>query len=237
MSGLALQAHLFDDYPVRVVPIEDRPWFIARDLAEPLGVLPSAIRKQVMDLDPQDKGVTQSNTLGGAQELTIVSESGAIQLICQSRKPAARRLRKFVADLAVAWNRGEVVLRQDCVISNDAIAALPARVDQLAAENQTLAARVAKLEKRKKLPREMKLLSSPPQHEVDALLRAWHEQHGTEWVKLATILPLMEKVPTLLRAGRTEAARVLRFGHLLTGLDRVERHRKSDSRWVRLVAA
>ena len=43
-----------------------------------------------------EKGVISSDTLGGKQELTFVSESGMYALIFQSRKPQARAFRKWV---------------------------------------------------------------------------------------------------------------------------------------------
>ncbi len=230
LARIPLQSISWNGHGVNVAQVEGRPFWKGLDMCAPLDCSKQAIHKMIASLPESEKCQLQVDTpSSGLQWAAFVSREGALEIAIRSRSPQRMDFIRRVVDMATTPTA-------PALAPSDTLAALPARVDQLAAENQTLAARVAKLEKRKQ-PREMKLLSAPPQHEVDALLRAWHEQHGTEWVKLAAVLPLMAKVPTLLRAGRTEAARVLRFGHLLTGLDRVERHRSSDSRWVRLVAA
>lgn len=84
-------------------------WFLAKDLATPMGVKPNAIRMQVADLSDEDKVVISIDTPGGRQKMTFVSESGAAQIIVQSRKPAAAKLRKWVCDIAMKYTRGELV--------------------------------------------------------------------------------------------------------------------------------
>lgn len=88
---------------------EGQAWFLAKDLAGPLGVGRDAIRHQVADLDATDKDVILIHTPGGRQKMTFVSESGAAQIIVQSRKPAAAKLRKWVCDIAMKYTRGELV--------------------------------------------------------------------------------------------------------------------------------
>ena len=79
---------------VRMQMIKDEPWFIAKDVCELLGLDNS--RQAVSRLDDDEKGVINSDTLGGKQELTFVNESGMYALIFQSRKPQARAFRKWV---------------------------------------------------------------------------------------------------------------------------------------------
>ena len=74
--------------------IKDEPWFAAKDVCELLGLDNS--RQAVSRLDDDEKGVINSDTLGGKQELTFVNESGMYALIFQSRKPQARAFRKWV---------------------------------------------------------------------------------------------------------------------------------------------
>lgn len=90
----SLISYQFDEAPVRVVMIADDPWFVANDICAALSL--SNSRKAVGDLDDDEKGVTISDTLGGRQELNIVSESGMYSLIFRSRRPEARRFRKWV---------------------------------------------------------------------------------------------------------------------------------------------
>lgn len=79
---------------VRMHMIKDEPWFAAKDVCELLGLDNS--RQAVSRLDDDEKGVINSDTLGGKQELTFVNESGMYALIFQSRKPQARAFRKWV---------------------------------------------------------------------------------------------------------------------------------------------
>ena len=79
---------------VRMQMIQDEPLFAAKDVCELLGLDNS--RQAVSRLDDDEKGVINSDTLGGKQELTFVNESGMYALIFQSRKPQARVFRKWV---------------------------------------------------------------------------------------------------------------------------------------------
>ena len=54
---------------VRTLTIDGEPYFVGKDVAEILGY--SNSRKAIADhVDPEDKGVTKCDTLGGTQELT-----------------------------------------------------------------------------------------------------------------------------------------------------------------------
>ena len=50
----------------------------------------------VRGLDEDEKGISSTDTLGGHQEVVVVSESGLYALIFKSRKPHAVRFRKWV---------------------------------------------------------------------------------------------------------------------------------------------
>lgn len=84
-------------------------WFQAKDLAEPLGVGRDSIRHQVADLTDEDVRVISIHTNKGSRKATFVSESGALQLVMQSRKPGAAKLRKWVCDIAVKYTKGELI--------------------------------------------------------------------------------------------------------------------------------
>ena len=49
-------------------------------------------------LDERDKGVSSTYTLGGKQQVTTVNESGLYDVIFQSRKPEAKRFRRWVTN-------------------------------------------------------------------------------------------------------------------------------------------
>ena len=94
MTALALQSFGFEGNTVRALDRAGAPWFVAQDVCTCLEIGNS--RQAVARLDDDEKGVTISDTLGGAQEMAIVSESGLYALIFKSRKPAAVRFRKWV---------------------------------------------------------------------------------------------------------------------------------------------
>ncbi|MDQ8022170.1 MAG: Bro-N domain-containing protein [Moraxellaceae bacterium] len=83
----------FDSHAVRVLEGEDRePWFVAADV---LSIL-TLDRKALERLDDDEKGVNSIHTPGGTQEMTVVSEPGLYSLVLGSRKPEAKRFRRWV---------------------------------------------------------------------------------------------------------------------------------------------
>ncbi|MGN7867801.1 BRO-N domain-containing protein [Paracoccus sp. 22332] len=96
----AVQPFLFEEeHLVRVVDQDDNPWFIAKDICAILGV--GNVSKSLEKLDEDEKGVTSSYTLGGNQEVLIVSEGGLYTLILRSRGATTpgtvqHRFRKWV---------------------------------------------------------------------------------------------------------------------------------------------
>lgn len=85
----------FGTHAVRVIVKDGAPWFVAKDICDTLGY--SNSRKTLADhLDEDEKGVTNSDTLGGNQNLTVINESGLYALVLRSRKPEARKFAKWV---------------------------------------------------------------------------------------------------------------------------------------------
>ena len=70
------------------------PWFVASDVCEALTIGNS--RDAVGRLDDDEKGVGTIDTLGGKQDVSIINESGLYSLIMTSRKPEAKRFKKWV---------------------------------------------------------------------------------------------------------------------------------------------
>ena len=69
-------------------------WFVAKDVCDALGI--SKYRDAIARLDDDEGGLVIVDTPGGKQKMTAVNESGLYALIFRSRKPAARRFRKWV---------------------------------------------------------------------------------------------------------------------------------------------
>jgi len=84
----------FEEQAVRVVMRGDDPWFVANDVCRVLEI--GNPRDAVSRLDDDEKGVGSADTLGGAQRVTVINESGLYALVLTSRKEAARRFRKWI---------------------------------------------------------------------------------------------------------------------------------------------
>jgi prophage antirepressor-like protein len=84
---------------VRIIDRDGQPWFVAADVCRALGLTNPT--ETVRGLDDDEKGLSITETLGGHQELVIVSESGLYTLIMRSRKPEAHRFRKWVTSVVL----------------------------------------------------------------------------------------------------------------------------------------
>ena len=79
---------------VRTVELNGEPWFVLKDVCAVLGIGNS---RMVADrLDEDEKGVSQIDTPGGLQNVSIISESGLYNVILRSDKPEAKPFRKWV---------------------------------------------------------------------------------------------------------------------------------------------
>ena len=91
----SLKPFAFEDDLVRTI-VDDKgePWFVAKDVCAilELGNITEALRP----LDDDERGSVTLNTLGGNQDMLTVSESGLYSLIFRSRKPEAKRFKKWV---------------------------------------------------------------------------------------------------------------------------------------------
>lgn len=84
----------FDKMDVRVIRKDGEPWFVASDVCEALTI--GNVSDAVGRLDDDEKGIGTVDTLGGAQEQAVINESGLYSLTLTSRKPAAKRFKKWV---------------------------------------------------------------------------------------------------------------------------------------------
>ncbi|HHF5554013.1 TPA: P22AR C-terminal domain-containing protein [Haemophilus influenzae] len=89
----------FESKSIRTLAINNEPWFVAKDVCDAIGI--DNNRKALLALDEDEKGVTLSYTLGGQQEMNIISESGMYTLILRCRDAVKKgsiphRFRKWV---------------------------------------------------------------------------------------------------------------------------------------------
>lgn len=90
-----VQLYSFDGAQVRALTDENgEPWFVAKDVCDILGITNS--RDAMSSLDDDEKGVANTDTPGGRQNVSIVSEPGLYVLIGKSRKPEAKEFRRWV---------------------------------------------------------------------------------------------------------------------------------------------
>ena len=80
---------------IRTLTINNEPYFVGKDIASVLGY--SNPRKALIDhVDEEDKGVTNCDTLGGKQKMTVINESGLYSLILSSKLPTAKKFKRWV---------------------------------------------------------------------------------------------------------------------------------------------
>lgn len=84
---------------VRVVTVDNEPWFVGKDVAEALGY--SNPRKALADhVDAEDKkwgdGVTIRDSIGREQFPVVINESGLYSLVLSSKLPSAREFKHWI---------------------------------------------------------------------------------------------------------------------------------------------
>lgn len=84
----------FEGNAVRIVDQGGEPWFVLTDVCVVLDI--ANPRNVTARLDDDEKGVATVDTLGGPQEVTIINESGLWSLVLTSRKPSAKRFKKWI---------------------------------------------------------------------------------------------------------------------------------------------
>lgn len=71
-----------------VTKIDGEPWFVAKDVCTSLGI-PDP-KHNTSALDDDEKGRLKTPTLGGEQELSIVSETGMYKIVMRISKKEAK---------------------------------------------------------------------------------------------------------------------------------------------------
>lgn len=134
----------FEDQPVRAMQRDGQSWWVAADVCRVLeiGNPTDAVRR----LDPDE--VTLDTIEGNHRPTNLINESGLYALILTSRKPAARRFRKWVTSevLPALRREGEYRMR-----SRDARREIGTErlIELLEAENTLLRQQAGKRAKRR----------------------------------------------------------------------------------------
>lgn len=121
--------------PVRVVTRNGEPWFVAADVCGALDLSNTSMAMRVLDED--EKGVSSTYTHGGAQEVTVVSESGLYTLVLRCRGATtpgtlSHRFRKWVTgEVLPAIRRNGVYVRPSVGLSEQQLIALRQEIHRL----------------------------------------------------------------------------------------------------------
>ena len=79
---------------IRQVGTNEEPWFVAADVADPLGYRMASDLTRRLDAD--EKGTRSVRTPSGVQQMTVISEAGLYAAILGSRVEGAKRFKRWV---------------------------------------------------------------------------------------------------------------------------------------------
>ena len=90
-----VEAFNFESNEVRTLMLDNKPWFVGKDVADALGYSASrnALSKHV---DSDDKLTHQISASGQKREMVLINESGVYSLIFGSKLDSAKRFKKWV---------------------------------------------------------------------------------------------------------------------------------------------
>lgn len=141
-----IQIFKYENNDVRTVEMNGEPWFVLKDVCKALGI---AKYRDVADrLDADERAPVRVDTLGGAQEMTCINESGLYSVILRSDKPAAKPFRKWVTSEvlpSIRKNGGyiagqeqmtpEELMAKALLVANKTLAERDARISELTVQN------------------------------------------------------------------------------------------------------
>jgi len=89
----------------RVIMRDNIPWFVAADVCVVLSIANN--RDAVSRLDDDERGVATTDTPSGDQQMLVINESSLYNLILTSRKPQAKRFKKWHDNVLQGYDRLE----------------------------------------------------------------------------------------------------------------------------------
>ena len=101
---------------VRILEIENEPYFVGKDVAEILGY--TNTRKALIDhVDEEDKTSNETLRVNGTN-LTLINESGLYSLILKSKLPQAKQFKRWVTNDVLPTIRKHGVYATDELLNN-----------------------------------------------------------------------------------------------------------------------
>ena len=86
----------YESKKVRTVIRDGEPWFVLKDVCEALCINNNRMVAERLDEDDVSNTDTIHDNLGRKQNMRIISESGLYNVILLSRKPEAKRFKKWI---------------------------------------------------------------------------------------------------------------------------------------------
>lgn len=132
----------YEAQQVRVITIDDQPYFLAIDICKTLGITRSevALRK----LDDDEKLMRKVYASGQERDMWLVNESGMYAMIMRSNKPEAKAFRKWVTSVVLPALRkqGSYTVPSALAQQQQELKALIEQASQLAGSQERLAQRI-----------------------------------------------------------------------------------------------
>ena len=111
----------FHGQEVRTLTIDDKPWFVGKDVADILGYQ-NGSRDINRHVDDEDRQNYQNGTFGN-RGVTVINESGLYSLILSSKLPQAKEFKRWVtSEVLPAIRKQGGLIRED--LDEDAFIAL-----------------------------------------------------------------------------------------------------------------
>lgn len=203
----------------RIFGSADEPTFALSDVCNILEI--SNSRMAAKQLDPKDVTTTYTLTAGGRQKIAVVNESGLYELIFQSRKPEAKKFRRWITAEVLPSIRKTGSYSSAPALDPSTPAGILAMAEQFASTARQL---VLESEARQQLEaaveRQAPLVAKAEAHSVSdgaAVNRQTYAREVQAWGKKQGVNILHEQVYEILR----------RKGMLIAG-DRSDRNHASS---------
>ena len=125
----SLQVFTNEDFgSVRALTIDSAPWFVAKDVCDALGIATNHLRETLDDDEISNLHITEVGPEFGGRDPLIITEAGLYSLILRSRKPEAKRFKR--------WVTHEVLPS----IRNHGVYATPQTIERMLADPDTMIA-------------------------------------------------------------------------------------------------
>ncbi len=141
----------FEGNRVRTILMNGEPWFVLKDVSDVLDLSNARMLKERLADDVSDTYPIQ-DALGRTQDTTIINEDGLYDVILDSRKPEAKKFRKWITSEVIPMIRktGGYVIPQTMPETLRLLAAEMEKNQAIEAENQKLALQAAEQDKQLK---------------------------------------------------------------------------------------